>query len=184
MTKAAQKETTKNTKVATKKNSVKEVKPAAVKTEAPKKEKKSRVTVKQYTNSEFQKLFIENGCGTFSKAKDSSDVVYNTFGTKSRVLQQGSAYQLLLTNGHKKVKDQIVECDNNDVARFDKFYAKLSKADQEQVIGYDTIQTTKLSLSELPRERSVKIKNEDLLVKFLKFMATFEENKVPAPAEK
>ena len=175
----AKKETKKETK---KVETKKEVAPATAKVEAPKavtnKEKKSKaVTVPQMTNSEMKKLFIDNGCKTKTDAKDTSNVVYNTFGTNSRVLQQGRAYQLLLTNGHKKVKEEIVECDNNDVARFKEFYGKLSDSDKQAVVGYDEIETTKLSFSEMPRERSVKLTSLDLLTAFIKYMATFDENK-------
>lgn len=143
-----------------------------------KKERKVVPTVQQMKNSEMAELFRKCGLSTNSSAKDSSNVVYNTFGTKSRVLQQNKAYQLLLTNGHKMVKDQVVDCDNDDTARFIKFYKSLTKEEQAMVKDYDAITTTSLSKSELPRERSVKITNYDLLVKFLQFMATFEENKV------
>lgn len=152
------------------------------KVEAPKtvtnKDKKSKaVTVPQMTNSEMKKLFEDNGCKTKTKANDTSNVVYNTFGTNSRVLQQGRAYQLLLTNGHKKVKEEVVECDNNDVLRFKEFYGKLTDEDKKAVVGYDEIETTKLSFSEMPRERSVKLTSLDLLTAFIKYMATFDENK-------
>ena len=109
------KETTKKTnKKAVETKEVKEVVTETTKVEAPKttvnKEKKSKaVLVPQMTNSEMKKLFIDNGCKTKTDAKDTSNVVYNTFGTNSRVLQQSRAYQLLLTNGHKKVKEEVVE---------------------------------------------------------------------------
>ena len=174
------KESTK--KVDAKKEVKKEVAPATAKVETKKvetnKEKKSKaVTVPQMTNSEMKKLFEDNGCKTRTKASDESKVVYNTFGTDSRVLQQGRAYQLLLTNGHKKVKEEIVECDNNDVKRFKEFYGKLSDSDKKAVVGYDEIETTKLSFSEMPRERSVKLTSLDVLTAFIKYMATFDENK-------
>lgn len=171
------KESTK--KVETKKEVKKEVAPATTKVETTtNKEKKSKaVTVPQMTNSEMKKLFEDNGCKTKTKANDTSNVVYNTFGTNSRVLQQGRAYQLLLTNGHKKVKEEVVECDNNDVLRFKEFYGKLSDSDKKAVVGYDEIETTKLSFSEMPRERSVKLTSLDLLTAFIKYMATFDENK-------
>lgn len=182
MNKTAKKETKKvETKKEVKKEVTKKVTETA-KVEAPKavtnKEKKSKaVTVPQMTNSEMRKLFEDNGCKTRTKANDTSNVVYNTFGTNSRVLQQGRAYQLLLTNGHKKVKEEIVECDNNDVLRFKEFYGKLSDSDKKSVVGYDEIETTKLSFSEMPRERSVKLTSLDLLTAFIKYMATFDENK-------
>lgn len=171
------KESTK--KVETKKEVKKEVAPATAKVETTtNKEKKSKaVTVPQMTNSEMKKLFEDNGCKTKTKANDTSNVVYNTFGTNSRVLQQGRAYQLLLTNGHKKVKEEVVECDNNDVLRFKEFYGKLSDSDKKAVVGYDEIETTKLSFSEMPRERSVKLTSLELLTAFIKYMATFDENK-------
>lgn len=143
-----------------------------------KKEKKVTITVPQMNNTEMQQLFSDNGCATYTKAKDTSNVVYNTFGTKSRILQQGRAYQLLLTNGHAKVKNEIIDTDNNDVERFRKFYEALTDEEKKAISGYDTIESTKLADSEFPRERTVKIISKDLLVKFIKFMATFEENQV------
>lgn len=128
-------------------------------------------------NDAFRKLFIENGCAAGSNAKAES-VVYQQFGTKSRILQQKKAYQLLLTNGHKMTKAGIVDTENDDVARFTQFYNTLSDEEKVSVVGYDTIQDTKLSESEMPRERTCKINKFDVLVKFLQFMAQFEENKV------
>lgn len=165
-----------NKTVEAKKETIKKVEKEAVKKENVRKTN----SVKQMKNSELTELFTKNGCSVHSKAKDSSNVVYNTFGTKSRVLQQGKAYQLLLTNGHKKVKEQIVDCENDDVKRFKEFYSKLSKEEQEKFIGVDMIDTVKLAESELPRERSVKVNDFDLLVKFIQFMGTFEENKITA----
>lgn len=177
----ATKATTKNaapkakaTKPAVKKE---EVKKAPVEKKENKK-KESKPLVQQMTNSELKKLFNDSGCETHTKAKDESDVVYNTFGTRSRVLQQKRAYQLLLTNGHKKEKEKVVECANDDTARFISWYNKLSESDKAKVSGFAEITKTKLSDSELPRERTVKINDYDLLVKFLKFMAGFEENKL------
>ena len=48
----------------------------------------------------------------------------------------------------------------------------------EAVKALDTITATKLATSEMPRERTVKIINYDLLVDFIKYMATFTENKI------
>lgn len=178
------KETTKKTnKKAVETKEVKEVVTETAKVEAPKttvnKEKKSKaVLVPQMTNSEMKKLFEENGCMTKTKANDTSNVVYNTFGTNSRVLQQSRAYQLLLTNGHKKVKEEVVECENDDVKRFKEFYSKLTDDEKKSVLGYDEIETTKLSFSEMPRERSVKLTSLELLTGYIKYMATFDENKV------
>lgn len=161
------------TKATAKKVETKKVEPKA------NNEKKAKApTVNQMKNSEMAELFRKNGCKTCTKAKDESNVVYNTFGTKSRILQQNRAYQLLLTNGHKMVKDQLVECDNDDTARFVKWYKTLNKEEQSMVNGFDTISATTLSKSELPRERTVKITNYGLLVKFIKYMGTFEENKI------
>ena len=160
-----------------------EVKKVETKKVETNKEKKAKVpAVTQMSNSEMAALFRKCGCETHTKAKDESNVVYNTFGTKSRVLQQNRAYQLLLTNGHKMVKDQLVECDNDDTARFMKWYKSLNKTEQAMVSGIDSITATTLSKSELPRERTVKITNYDLLVKFISFMSTFEENKVVVKA--
>lgn len=138
--------------------------------------KETAKTVKQFKNSEMKNMFVSNGCKALTNAKDTSNVVYNTFGTHSRVLQQGKAYQLLLTNGHKKEKTGIVDTANDDVQRFKKFYNSLTKEEKAMVLGFDTIDITKLAESELPRERSVKLIDADLLIKFIQFMATFEEN--------
>lgn len=143
-----------------------------------KKEKKVSFSVPQMNNSEMSALFSENGCATYTKAKDTSNVVYNTFGTKSRILQQNKAYQLLLTNGHAKVKNEVVETENNDVERFKEFYNELQEDEKLKVSGFDTMESTKLASSELPRERTVKILDKDVLIKFIQFMSTFEENKV------
>ena len=179
---ATKKETTKKatTKKAT--TTTKDTTKATVaKKETTKKETTKKTTnVKQFSNSELKNLFKKNGLITRTNAKDGSSVVYNTFGTQSRVLQQQKAYTILLTNGHKKVKEQIVDCDNDDVARFKTFYNKLNKEDKAKVLGMDTIETAKLSDSELPRERSVKIVDLALLEKFLQYMAGFEENKLVA----
>lgn len=142
--------------------------------------KKQTVAVPQLKNSEFAKLFQDNGCLTKTKANDSSNVVYNTFGTESRILQQKRAYQLLLTNGHDIKKGAVVEGESDDVARFTEWYGTLSDEQKSFVNGFDTITATKLATSEMPRERTVKITNLDLLVEFIKFMATFSENQVGA----
>lgn len=168
-------------KATNKKQEVKsqETKQEVVVSTTPNKEKKSKaVLVPQMTNSEMKKLFNDNGCKTKTNANDTSNVVYNTFGTNSRVLQQSRAYQLLLTNGHKKVKEEVVECENDDVKRFKEWYAKLDETLRKSVIGYDEIETTKLSFSEMPRERSVKLTSLELLTDYIKYMATFDENKV------
>ena len=178
-TKTVANEVKKAAKPTTKTAPKKEQPKKEVKAEKPNKEKKAKApVVNQMKNSELEALFRKCGCSTHTKAKDESNVVYNTFGTKSRVLQQNRAYQLLLTNGHKLVKNELVDCDNDDTARFVKFYKSLSKDEQSMVNGYDNLMVTVLSKSELPRERTVKITNYDLLVKFLTFMSTFEENKV------
>lgn len=160
-----------------------EVVTETVKVDVPKakenaKKKAKAVLVPQMTNSEMKKLFNDNGCMTKTNANDTSNVVYNTFGTNSRVLQQSRAYQLLLTNGHKKVKEEVVECENDDVRRFKEWYEKLDENLKKSVVGYDEIETTKLSFSEMPRERSVKLTSLELLTDYIKYMATFDENKV------
>lgn len=174
--------------MATKKNVTKEVaavvekevvKKTTAKKEVVKNEKKVSKSVPQMTNEELRQLFIENGCSAGSKAK-ADTVVYNQFGTKSRVLQQGRAYQLLLTNGHKGDKGNIVDTDNNDALRFQAWYDKLSKEEQAMVTGYAEMMSTKLSASEMPRERTVKLTSKDLLIKFIQYMATFTENQVVA----
>ena len=178
------KETTKKkvtTKTTVKKDNNTEVKETVkeeAKVKAPKANKAKVNTVYQFKNSELAKFFKDNGCQTYTTAKDESNVVYNTFGTKSRVLQQSRGYQLLLTNGHKKVKEDIVECENDDVVRFEEFYKGLDEDTKKKVVGMDGLRTTKLSDSEMPRERTVKIADKDLLQKFIQFMASFEENKV------
>ena len=141
-------------------------------------EKKKAVTVPQMTNSELRKLFNDNGCVAQSGAKDTSKVVYNQFGTKSRVLQQNRSYQLLLTNGHEVKKGIVVDADNDDVQRFTEWYKGLTDEQRGFVNGFDTITATKLATSEMPRERTVKIMSYDLLVEYIKYMATFTENKI------
>ena len=158
-----------------------DIKPIETKKEiSEKKDKKKTVLVKQLNNSEMKELFISNGCQTYSKSNDSSNVVYNTFGTKSRILQQGRGYQLLLTNGHKMINNEIVDTDNDDTKRFMDWYGTLSDEKKMYVSGAENIMSTKLSSSELPRERVAKITNLDLLVEFIKYMGTFAENKVLA----
>lgn len=126
-------------------------------------------------NEELKELFRTNGLVPGSNAKSDS-VVYNQFGTQSRVLQQKRSYQLLLTNGHTQVKGEVIDTDNDDTARFMEWYDTLTDEDKTKVEGYADINTTKLCASELPRERTVKITDYDLLVKFLKFMSSFSEN--------
>ena len=150
-----------------------------VKDEAPKanKSKKGKsVSVPQMTNSEFAKLFTDNGCEAESKAKDTSKVVYQQFGTKSRVLQQNRGYQLLLTNGHIKKKDTVLDVDYNDVTRFKEWYQGLDDGKKAYVVG--DVDAGRLSDSEFPREKTVKITNFDLLVDYIKYMAGFVENKL------
>lgn len=157
-----------------------EVKVEEVKTEVTvnKKERAKVVGVPQLTNSEFAKLFTDNGCVAESKAKDSSKVVYQQFGTKSRVLQQTRGYQLLLTNGHTKKKNEVLDVSYNDVTRFKEWYAGLDDTAKASVSGYDAIDATKLSDTEFPREKTVKINTLDLLTEYIKYMAKFDENKV------
>lgn len=157
------------------------VEKAEVKKEVVKKENKKKapqVTITVMDNDTLKKLFADNGCITRTNANNASGVVYNTFGTQSRVLQQKRAYQLLLTNGHKSTKTGVVATENDDTARFIKWYDELSDAEKSKVNGYDDLLKTKLSASELPRERTVKLTDYDLLVKFIKYMATFTENQV------
>ena len=129
-------------------------------------------------NSELKDLFTENGCKATGAPKDTSNVVYNTFGTASRILQQNKAYQLLLTNGKVKVKKEVVDAPYNDVDRFKKFYEELTDEEKKSISGFDTMESTKLADSEFPREKTVKIISKEILVKFIQFMATFEENQV------
>ena len=173
-TKAPKKETKKEVTQEVKAPVVEEVKKAP----KAKKEKKVVITVPQMNNSELKELFIENGCRATGAPKDTSNVVYNTFGTASRVLQQNKAYQLLLTNGKVKVKKEVVDAPYNDVDRFKKFYEELTDEEKKAVSGYDTMEGTKLADSEFPREKTVKIISKEILVKFIRFMATFEENQV------
>ena len=151
--------------------------PAVAETPKKNKEKKEKVCpITIMDNDTLRKLFTDNNCKAESDAKNSSKVVYQQWGTKSRVLQQGKAYQLLLTNGHKKEKENIVACDNDDVARFEKWYEQLE--DKSVVNGMDGLHTAKLSFSEMPRERSVKLTSYDALIDFIKYMATFPENQL------
>lgn len=162
----------------------KEVAKPAPKTEPKAKVEKKKVAgVPQLKNSELAQLFIQNGCVTKTKASDESNVVYQTFGTKSRVLQQNRAYQLLLTNGHEMKKGLLVDAENDDTARFVEWYNTLTDEQKAYVAGFDTITATKLATTEMPRERTVKIINYDLLVEYIKYMATFTENQ-PATAAK
>lgn len=162
-------------KVATKKAEVAKVEPK-------KNEQKKSVSVPQLTNDELKALFIDNGCQTYTNASNGSKVVYNTFGTKSRVLQQGKAYQLLLTNGHKMVKNNVVDSENDDAGRFISWYETLSEDEKKMVSGYSEMMATKLAMSEMPREKTVKITSYDLLVKFIQHMSTFAENQKLTPA--
>lgn len=157
--------------------------PKKVKKAKKNKEKEVAPTITVMDNDTLKKLFQENGCQTYTAASNTSNVVYNTFGTKSRVLQQKKAYQLLLTNGHKDVKGSIVECENDDTKRFMEWYETLTDEQKGWVVGYSEITATKLSQSEMPRERTVKITSYDLLVKFIQFMGTFAENQILAKAE-
>lgn len=161
-----------------------DIKPMEEKVEAVVEEKKTtnnkkvNSTVKQMTNDEIRDLFISNGCSAGSKAKNESKVVYQQFGTKSRVLQQGRGYQLLLTNGHANTKQGIIATDNDDTARFIEWYDTLTDEQKGWVTGYADINNVRLSASEMPRERTVKLTNYDLLVSFIKYMGTFAENKL------
>ena len=160
-----------------------ETKKVEPKAEVKKVEKKKAIGVPQMTNSELAELFRKNGCITKTKASDESKVVYNTFGTHSRILQQNRAYQLLLTNGHEMKKGLLVDAENDDTARFVEWYNTLTEEQKGYVAGFDTITATKLATTEMPRERTVKIINYDLLVEYIKYMATFTENQ-PAKAAK
>lgn len=171
--------TTKEEKVMKKSVEKKAVETKKVETKkVDKKENAKKVSsaVPQMTNSELKKLFIDNGCLAGSNAKDTSKVVYQQWGTQSRVLQQGKGYQLLLTNGHAVKKGEVVDTDNNDTERFTKWYNKLSDSKKGMISG--DIEKGKLSASEMPREKTVKITNYDLLVEFIKYMGTFKENKL------
>ena len=115
--------TNKEEKVMKKSVEKKETKKEVAKVETKKVEKKENAkkvssAVPQMTNSELKKLFTDNGCLAGSNAKDTSKVVYQQWGTQSRVLQQGKGYQLLLTNGHAVKKGEVVDTDNNDTERF------------------------------------------------------------------
>lgn len=145
---------------------------------APKANEEKKASIVTMDNDTMRQLFIDNGCKAGSKAKNESKVVYQQFGTKSRVLQQGKAYQLLLTNGHQEIKGTVVENDNDDTARFLQFVDTLSNDEKALIVGIDSITTTKLSASEMPRERTCKLASYNLLVKFIQFMATFDENKI------
>ena len=149
-----------------------------VETKKVENKKKVNTAVPQLTNDQMKELFNANGCATYTKASNESKVVYNTFGTKSRVLQQGKAYQLLLTNGHENKKGAIINTENDDTARFIQWYGGLTDEQKGWVVGIQEIDKTKLAASEMPRERTVKITNLDLLVAYIKYMATFAENQI------
>ena len=151
------------------------VEKAEVKKEKKNKEKVA-VTIPVLDNDTLLKLFHDNGCVARTHASNESNVVYNTFGTQSRVLQQKRAYQLLLTNGHKSTKSGIVDTENDDAKRFTEWYEQLSEDDKKMVSGYAEMMDTKLSASELPRERTVKLTSYDLLVRFIQYMRKFPEN--------
>lgn len=151
------------------------VEKAEVKKEKKNKEKVA-VTIPVLDNDTLLKLFHDNGCLARTHASNESNVVYNTFGTQSRVLQQKRAYQLLLTNGHKSTKSGIVDTENDDAKRFTEWYEQLSEDDKKMVSGYAEMMNTKLSASELPRERTVKLTSYDLLVRFIQYMSKFPEN--------
>ena len=170
-----------STKKVDKKQEVK-VETKAVETEKKEVVKKSRISVQQFTNSEFAKLFTDNGCKTECNPKDTSNVVYNQFGTKSRILQQGSAYQLLLTNGHTKKKDVVLDVEYNDVERFKEWYQSVDAGMQSTVKGYAEIDAGKLSDSEFPREKTVKLTTVESLKSYLQFMSKFAENAIQATA--
>ena len=158
-------------------NAVEEVKTEEVKqAKVNKKERAKVVGVQQMTNSELAQLFQDNGCRAYSGAKDSSKVVYNQFGTHSRVLQQTRGYQLLLTNGKTKKKNEILDVGYNDVERFKEWFGGLTPEQKAMISG--DVDAGKLSDSEFPREKTVKINSFDLLVEYIKYMGTFDENKV------
>ena len=152
------------------------VEKAEVKKEKKKNKEKVAVTIPVLDNDTLLKLFHDNGCVARTHASNESNVVYNTFGTQSRVLQQKRAYQLLLTNGHKSTKSGIVDTENDDAKRFTEWYEQLSEDDKKMVSGYAEMMNTKLSASELPRERTVKLTSYDLLVRFIQYMSKFPEN--------
>lgn len=156
-------------------NAVEEVK-TGVKAKVNKKERAKVVGVQQMTNSELAQLFQDNGCRAYSGAKDTSKVVYNQFGTHSRVLQQTRGYQLLLTNGKTKKKNEILDVGYNDVERFKEWFGGLTPEQKAMVSG--DVDAGKLSDSEFPREKTVKINSFDLLVEYIKYMAGFDENKI------
>ena len=164
----------------TAKNEVKkeEVK-AEVKTEKEevknKKKRDVQPTVPQMTNAELKQLMVDNGVKATGGAKSDS-VVYNQFGTKSRVLQQKRGYQLLLVNGHKKEKENIVASDIDDVIRFNEWYATLTEEQKKWV----NPEMTKLSDSEMPREKGCKLLSKEILVSFIQYMSKFAENAIVA----
>ena len=68
--------------------------------------------------------------------------------------------------------------DNDDTSRFVAWYEQLSDEDKKMVIGFAEMMSTKLSSTEMPRERTVKLASKDLLIRFIQYMATFPENQV------
>lgn len=140
---------------------------------ANKKKRDVQPTVPQMTNEELKALMVECGAKATGGAKSDS-VVYNQFGTKSRILQQKKGYQLLLVNGHKKEKENIVASDIDDVKRFQEWYNTLTDEQKKWV----NPELTKLSDSEMPREKACKLLSKDMLVSFIKYMSGFAENAV------
>ena len=130
--------------------------------------------IHKINNVELAKMFMDNGCVPFGKAK-SDNVVYNSFATKSRVLMYNSKRspersQLLLT-----------ETDYED---FKEWYDK-QEDDIKNLFEKETVEVPGvLSDSEKPRVKSVKVNNLDGLTAFIKFMAMAAVNTKPKETKK
>ena len=130
--------------------------------------------IHKINNVELAKMFVDNGCVPFGKAK-SDNVVYNSFATKSRVLMYNSKRspersQLLLT-----------ETDYED---FKEWYDK-QEDDIKNLFEKETVEVPGvLSDSEKPRVKSVKVNNLDGLTAFIKFMAMAAVNTKPKETKK
>lgn len=117
--------------------------------------------IHKINNADLVQLFKDNGCKPYSKAK-SDNVVYQQFGTKSRVLMYNSKKspersQLLLTEA--------------DYEEFKKWYNEQAD-DIKAMFESDSVKFPgMLSASEKPRVNSVKVNNVDGLTVFIKFMA-------------
>ena len=136
--------------------------------------KQEVANVNKINNDVLAKLFSDNGCAAHSKAK-SANVVYQQFGTKSRVL---------MYNGKKVPNRSQLLLTEADYEEFKRWYDKQDKSIKD-MFEADTVSVPGvLSESEKPRVKSVKVDVIDGLVEYIKFMAKFEVNKVGYEAPK